>query len=60
LDVPPFGGAGGGAAGLVTAIDKFPAVAKSAVVRMTSRLVLLMKFVERFVLFTDTTDCGAN
>jgi hypothetical protein len=60
LDVPPFGGAGGGAAGLVTAIDKVPAVARSVVVRFTCRLVLLMKFVERFVLFTDTTDCGAN
>src|ERR1700746_1206854 len=60
LDVPPFGGAGGGAAGLVTAIDKVPAVARSVAVRFTCRLVLLMKFVERFVLFTDTTDCGAN
>ena len=60
MDVPPFGGAGGGAAGLVTAIDKVPAVARSAVMRLTSRLVLLIKPVERFVLFTDTTDCGAN
>ena len=60
LDVPPFGGAGGGAAGLVTAIDKVPAVARSAVVRFTCRFVLLIKSVERFVLFTLTVDCGAK
>lgn len=60
LDVPPFGGAGGGAAGLVTAIDKVPAVARSAVVRLTCRFVVLIKSVERFVLFTLTVDCGAK
>jgi hypothetical protein len=35
LDVPPFGGAGGGAAGFVTASDTVPAVAMSAVVSVT-------------------------
>jgi hypothetical protein len=60
LDVPPFGGAGGGAAGLVTAMDSEPAVATSAVVRATCRIVLFMKPVDRFVLFTLTTDCGAK
>ena len=60
LDVPPFGGAGGGAAGLVTAMDSEPAVATSATVRFTCRTVLFMKPVERFVLFTLTTDCGAK
>jgi hypothetical protein len=60
LDVPPFGGAGGGAAGLVTAIDKTPAVARSVAPRLTSTIVLLMNAVNRFVLFTVTTDCGAK
>ena len=60
LDVPPFGGAGGGAAGLVTDIDKIPAVARSPALRLTSRNVLLMNAVKRFVLFTLTTDCGAK
>ena len=60
LDVPPFGGAGGGAAGLVTAIDSEPAVATSAGVRATCRTVLFTKPVDRFVLFTLTTDCGAK
>jgi len=60
LDVPPLGGAGGGAAGLVTAIDKAPAVARSDVVRPTCKLWLLTKPVKRFVLFTLTTDCGAK
>jgi hypothetical protein len=60
LDVPPFGGAGGGAAGLVTAMDNVPAVATSAGVRSTCRIVLFIKPVARFVLFTLTTDCGAK
>jgi hypothetical protein len=60
LDVPPLGGAGGGAAGLVTAIDKVPAVARSDVVRATCKFSLLIKPVERFVLFTLTIDCGAK
>ena len=60
LDVPPFGGAGGGAAGFVTAMESVPAVARSAAVRLTCRTVLFMKPVERFVLFTLTTDCGAK
>ena len=60
LDVPPFGGAGGGAAGFVTAMDNVPAVAKSAAVRLACRTVLFMKKVGRFVLFTLTTDCGAK
>jgi hypothetical protein len=60
LDVPPFGGAGGGAAGFVTAMESVPAVARSAAVRLTCRIVLLMKAVGRFVLFTLTTDCGAK
>ena len=60
LDVPPFGGAGGGAAGLVTAMDSEPAVATSATVRFTCRTVLFIKPVGRFVLFTLTTDCGAK
>jgi hypothetical protein len=60
LDVPPFGGAGGGAAGLVTAIDKVPAVARSAAVRLTCRVALLRKNVGRFVLFTVAMDCGAK
>jgi len=60
LDVPPFGGEGGGAAGLVTAMDSVPAVATSAAARFTCRIVLFMKPVGRFVLFTLTTDCGAK
>lgn len=60
LEVPPFGGAGGGAAGFVTAIESVPAVARSAAVRLTCRIVLFMKNVDRFVLFTLTTDCGAK
>jgi hypothetical protein len=60
LDVPPFGGAGGGAAGFVTAMESVPAVARSATVRLTCRIVLFMKKVDRFVLFTLTTDCGAK
>jgi hypothetical protein len=60
LDVPPFGGEGGGAAGLVTAMDSVPAVATSAAVRFTCRIVLFIKPVGRFVLFTLTTDCGAK
>lgn len=35
LDVPPFGGAGGGAAGFVTVMESVPAVARSAAVRLT-------------------------
>ena len=57
LDVPPFGGAGGGAAGFVTARDTVPAVAISAVVSATCRDVLLRKPVFRFVLFTLTIEC---
>src|SRR5262249_333982 len=60
FDVPPLGGAGGGAAGFVTAIDSVPAVTTSAGVRLTSRTVLFTKPVVRFVLFTLTTDCGAK
>jgi hypothetical protein len=60
LDVPPFGGAGGGAAGFVTARESVPAVARSAAVMFTSTIVLFMKKVDRFVLFTLTTDCGAK
>ena len=60
LDVPPFGGAGGGAAGLVTAMESVPAVARSAAVRFACTTVLFMKPVGRFVLFTLTTDCGAK
>ena len=60
LDVPPFGGAGGGAAGFVTTIDSIPAVAKSAGVRFICRTLLFRKKVGRFVLFTLTTDCGAK
>lgn len=60
LDVPPFGGAGGGAAGFVTAIDSVPAVARSVGVRLICRTVLFRKKVSRFVLFTLTTDCGAK
>jgi hypothetical protein len=60
LDVPPFGGAGGGAAGFVTDIARVPAVARSDIVRTTCRFVLLRKVVVRFVLFTLTIDCGAK
>lgn len=57
FEVPPFGGAGGGAAGFVTANCKTPAVATSSSVRATCNVVGLMKFDERFVLFTVTIDC---
>jgi hypothetical protein len=45
---------------LVTATDKVPAVARSDVVSATCKFSLLIKPVERFVLFTLTTDCGAK
>src|ERR1700720_1078434 len=56
LDGPPFGGAGGGAAGLCLRMDSVPPVPTSAAVRLTCRIVLFMKPVDRFVLFTLTTD----
>src|SRR6202035_2556185 len=62
LDVPPVGGegGGGGAGAWVPARKSVPAVATSAAVRLTCRIVLFMKPVDRFVLFTLTTDCGAK
>ena len=41
-------------------MDSVPAVATSAAVRFTCRIVLFIKPVGRFVLFTLTTDCGAK
>lgn len=56
LDVPPFGGAGGGAAGFVTANCNVPAVEMSSTVRETWIAVLFKKVEVRFVLFTVTID----
>jgi len=56
LDVPPLGGAGGGASGFVTANCNVPAVEMSSTFRETSIAVLFMKVDVRFVLLTVTID----
>jgi len=56
LDVPPLGGAGGGASGFVTANCNVPAVEMSSTFSATCNAVLFMKVEVRFVLFTVTID----